>query len=337
MNDTPGPTRPTQLRRETWRHIIVRTARRFGFDDLPDAAASLTYYAVLAIFPALIAIVAGFVVFSDEGVAIDAVLARFEEVFPGVSTENVRGALDELASQAGWYALIVGALVTVWAVSRYVGAFSRTLNRIYEIDEGRRFPRLKPEQLAVSLAIILLWALIACCVIIAGPTADDVAAAWGIGEPWLMVWGILRWPLAVALAVVLIGMLYYATPNVHQRRFRWLSLGAGIALLVLVASSAGFFLYVANFAQYDRIYRSLAGALIFLIWVWIANLAVLLGAEFDSEVERGRQLQAGIAAEERLVMEPRDTALSDIRAERIRREVDDARDIRYRSAPRGTL
>ncbi|KQO99860.1 YihY/virulence factor BrkB family protein [Leifsonia sp. Leaf264] len=340
QHDTRGidpdvePSGPQDLRRETWRYIMKRTTREFGFDDLPDAAAALTYYGVLSIFPALIAVVAGFVVFGDGDGSITSVLGILKDAFPGTDLGEIEDALAQLADSSGWFALVFGVVLTIWTVSRYVGAFSRAMNRIYEVDEGRGFTILKPQQLLISVVFAVLLGVMGCMLIVSGPVADAVGTALGIGEPWLGLWSILKWPILVLLAIVVIGLLYYSTPNVHQRRFRWLSMGALLALTTMVVSSALFFIYILNFSNYGRIYGSLAGALIFFIWLWIANLALLFGAEFDSEVERGRQLQSGIAAEENLRMPPRTTALAEKRAARAEADVAEGRGIRYDSAPR---
>ncbi|MEJ3403991.1 YihY/virulence factor BrkB family protein [Rathayibacter sp. YIM 133350] len=328
------PSGPQQLPRSTWIYILKRTTRAFGFNDLPDAAAALTYYGVLSIFPALIAIVAGFVMFGDGAGAIDTLLKGFEHTFSGVSTQGVRQALDELAHGSGWFALAFGVLLTLWTVSRYVGGFARAMNRIYEIDEGRSFRILKPQQLGVAVAVILIIGLIAVLSVVSGTIATASADALGLGTGWVTVWSIGKWPVLVLLGVLLIGTLYFATPNVHQRRLRWLSLGAVISLVTLVLSSAAFFIYAVGFSNYDKIYRSLAGALIFLIWMWIANLALLFGAQCDAEVERARQLHAGIAAEDQLQMPPRDERLSEKRANYRQRQIAEARSIRYNAAPR---
>jgi membrane protein len=341
MNTTPSPlsddarTGPQDLRPETWRYVLARTTRDFGFHDLPDAAASLTYYGVLSIFPALITVVAGFVMFGGGRRAMQTLLDGFEATIQGVSTSGVRDALDELAESSGWVALVVGALLTLWAVSRYIGGFSRALNRIYDVDEGRPFRLIKPEQVLVALCFIVIVGSMAGALVLSGDIADAAASALGIGEPWITVWAIGKWPLLVLLALLLIALLYYATPNVHRTRLRWLSLGALIAFGTLVASSAVFFTWVVGFSNYDRIYRSLAGALIFLIWLWIANLALLFGAEVDAQIERGRQLQSGIAAEEHLQLDPRDDRLAAKRAAIRRDLVEEGRRIRYSSAPRG--
>ncbi|KQQ95387.1 ribonuclease BN [Leifsonia sp. Leaf325] len=334
IDEDAEPSGPQDLRRETWQYILKRTAREFGFDDLPDAAASLTYYSVLSIFPALIAVVAGFVVFGDGDSSITSVLGILKEAFPDTDLGEIEDALGQLANSSGWFALAFGVVLTIWTVSRYVGAFSRAMNRIYEVDEGRGFTILKPQQLLISLVFTLLLAVMGAMIVLSGSVADAVGQALGIGEPWLGVWEIVKWPVLVLLAIVVIGLLYYSTPNVHQRRFRWLSMGALMALTTMVVSSALFFIWVLSFSNYGRVYGSLAGALIFLVWLWIVNLALLFGAEFDSEVERGRQLQSGIAAEETLRMPPRTTALAEKRAARAEGDVAEGRAIRYGSAPR---
>ncbi|WP_235492557.1 MULTISPECIES: YihY/virulence factor BrkB family protein [unclassified Leifsonia] len=328
------PSGPQDLRRETWQYILKRTVREFGFDDLPDAAASLTYYGVLSIFPALIAVVAGFVVFGDGDSSITSVLGILKEAFPDTDLGEIEDALGQLANSSGWFAFLFGVVLTIWTVSRYVGAFSRAMNRIYEVDEGRGFTVLKPQQLFISLVFTLLLGIMGAILVLSGSVADAVGEALGIGEPWLGVWDIVKWPVLVVLAIVVIGLLYYSTPNVHQRRFRWLSMGALLALTTMVVASALFFIWVLSFSNYGRVYGSLAGALIFLVWLWIVNLALLFGAEFDSEVERGRQLQSGVAAEETLRMPPRTTALAEKRAARAEGDVAEGRSIRYDSAPR---
>lgn len=334
--DEAEPSRPTQLKKQTWRYIIARTVREFGFHDLPDAAAALTYYAAVAIFPALIAVVAGFVMFGEGGNAIKALLSGAENTFPGVSTGSLRDAVDDLASSSGWLPLLIGLALTVWTVSRYIAGFSRAMNRIYGVDEGRPFRILKPQQLLVSIGFILIAGLMSIPLVVSGKIATGIGDDLGVGQPWLSVWEIGKWPVEALLGILLIGLLYYATPNLRQRRFRWLSFGAAIALVTMLVSSGLFLIYAIWFSDYDRFYRSLAGALILLVWLWIVNLALLFGAEADAQIERGRQLQAGIAAEDELQLEPRDTRLSQKRA-RLREELrGGAVAIRHDAAPRSS-
>jgi membrane protein len=162
-------------------------------------------------------------------------------------------------------------------------------------------------QLAVTVAAVVMVAIIAVILVVSGPVTDAIGSALGLGESVRVVWEIAKWPILVVLVILIIALLYHATPNAKQPKFRWVSLGALLAIVVLLIASAGFALYVANFSNYDRTYGSLAGAIVFLLWLWIANNALLFGAEFDAEIERGRQLEAGIEAEERIQLPPRDT------------------------------
>jgi membrane protein len=213
-------------------------------------------------------------------------------------------------SSAVGFALVTGIVVALWTASGYVGAFARGMNRIYEIDEGRPFWKLRPVQLLVTLVTLVSIAVIAVILVISGPVAEAIGNVLGLGETTVMVWNIAKWPVLVFFVVFIIAVLYYATPNIRQPKFRWMSVGALLAVIILALASTAFGFYVANFANYDRTYGSLGGVIVFLLWLWIANLALLFGAEFDSEMERSRQLQAGIAAEESLQLPPRDTAVS---------------------------
>ena len=214
-------------------------------------------------------------------------------------------------SPAAGFALISGIVLAIWSASGYIGAFSRAMNRIYEIEEGRPFWKLKPAQLLVTVISIVL-----------GRRVRHHPRHLGSGHGGSRqrsrhrgcrqtVWNIAKWPVLAFIVVLIVAILYYATPNAKQPKFRWISLGALLAILVLAIATVAFGFYVANFSNYDRTYGSLAGIIVFLLWLWIANLALLFGAEFDAELERGRQLQAGIAAEEDIQLPPRDTRKSD--------------------------
>lgn len=202
------------------------------------------------------------------------------------------------------------------------------MNRIYEIQEGRPFWKLKPVQLLVTLVSLVLIVIAALILVISGPVADAVGSALGIGETATTVWSIAKWPVLALVVVLILAILYYATPNAKQPTFRWMSMGALLAIVVLVIATVAFGFYVANFSNYDETYGSLAGVVIFLLWLWIVNNAILFGAEFDAELERGRQLQAGIAAEEDIQLLPRDTRKSDKVAAKEEKDVTEGRRIR---------
>ena len=201
----------------------------------------------------------------------------------------LREPLEQFSSSpAVGLALVFGIVLAIWSASGYVGAFSRAMNRIYEMDEGRPVWKLRPMQLAVTLVSILLILVMVIILIVSGPVTEMVGNALGLGETVQIVWSVVKWPILAATAVLIVGILYYATPNAQQPKFRWISMGALLALITLLIASVLFGLYVTNFSSYDRTHGFLAGLVVFLLWLWIANLALLFGAEFDAELKRSR-------------------------------------------------
>lgn len=326
------PDSPDDLHGRSWKYVAKKAFREFSSDQCTDIAAALTYYAVLSIFPGLIAVFSLLGVVGQGQAAGDAVLGIIEQVAPGDTADTLRGPIEQVAgSPAAGFALISGIVLAIWSASGYVGAFSRAMNRIYEIDEGRPFWKLKPAQLLVTVITIVLFVIAAIILVVSGPVTRAIGEFLGLGTVPQTIWSIAKWPLLAFIIVLAVAILYYATPNAKQPRFRWISLGALLAILVLAIATAGFAFYVANFSNYDRTYGSLAGIIVFLLWLWIANLALLVGAEFDAELERGRQLQAGIAAEREIRLPPRDTRKSDKAAEKEQQDIEEARRIRQQA------
>lgn len=327
------PDSPVDLHPRSWKYVLQKTIREFSSDQCTDIAASLTYYAVLSVFPGLIAVFALLGVFGQGQAASDAVLDIVQQVAPGDTVETIRGPIEQISgSPAAGFALVTGIVLAVWSAAGYVGAFSRAMNRIYEIEEGRPFWKLKPMQLLVTVIAIVLVVVAAIILVVSGPVTEAVGSTLGLGDVAQTIWSIAKWPMLAFIVVLIVAILYYATPNAKQPKFRWISIGALIAIVVLALATLGFGFYVANFSSYDRTYGPLAGVIVFLLWLWIANLALLFGAEFDAELERGRQLQAGIAAEEDIQLPPRDTRKSDKAAEKEQADIDAGRDIRTRAA-----
>ena len=255
----------------------------------------------------------------------EATTATIVEILRGFTdpsvVEAVREPIERLASAPGaGLAFALGLVGAIWSASGYVAAFAQAMNRIYEVDEGRPFWKLRPTMLVVTIIMLLLAIIMAVLLVVSGPVAEAIGDAIGLGPVVVTVWNIAKWPVLVAFAVLLIAVLYYATPNVKQPKFRWMSVGSFIALVVLALASLGFFFYVSNFANYNKTYGSIGGIIVLLLWLWIANIALLFGAEFDAEMERGRQLQGGIEAEETLQLPPRDDRQS---KKRQRGEADD--------------
>lgn len=328
-DDDRKPDSPTDLDKRSWRYVLVKSVREFSADECMDAAAGLTYYAVLALFPALIAIFSLLGVFGQGGAVADAVLGIVEDAAPPDIAETLRGPIEQVSQAPGaGLALVIGLALALWSASGYVGAFGRAMNRVYEIQEGRPFWKLRPTLLLVTLIGVVALTIVGLALVLSGDVADAVSRALGLGETVRIMWEIAKWPLLIAIIVTLVAILYYATPNAKQPKFRWLSVGAILAIVVLGIGTAVFFVYVSNFSNYDRTYGSLAGVIVLLLWLWIANIALLFGAEVDAELERGRQLQAGIAAEEDIQLPARDTRQSDKRAEKEERDVEEGRRIR---------
>ena len=283
----------------------------FGADGCTDLAAALTYYAVLALFPALLALVSLLGVFGQGESTTQTLLDMVRDLGQSDVAEQLEGPITSMTqSDRAGFALVAGIAGALWSASGYVGAFGRAMNRIYQVDEGRPFWRLRPVQLLITLAAILLAGIVLLGLVVSGPLAQAVGDSLGLGSTAVTVWDIAKWPVILLLVGVIVAVLYYATPNVKQPRFRWISVGAAIAILTWVLASVVFGFYVANFGSYNTTYGSLAGVIVFLLWLWITNLALLFGAEVDSELERSRQLQAGIEAEETLQLPPRDDRAS---------------------------
>ncbi len=324
------PDSPTDLTKQSWRYTARKTWREFSEDQCTDQAAALTYYAVLAMFPAVLALMSilGLVGQSADK-TVDAVLDVLRPLVSTGTLDTLEPVIRDLStSQGAGLTLVVGLLGALWSASGYVGAFGRAMNRIYEIDEGRPFWKLRPTMLLITLVAVVLSALVLVMLVVSGPLAQSIGDKVGLGDAALTAWTIVKWPVLLVVVVLIVAMLYYATPNVKQPKFRWVSVGAGVAILIWVIASVGFAFYVANFGSYNKTYGSLAGVIVALLWLWITNVALLLGAELDSELERSRELQAGIPAESELQLPPRDSRNIDKAREQEEKDIELGRQIR---------
>jgi len=329
-DDPRKPAAPTDLHTRSWKHVARTTMRQFSRDQCLDLAAALTYYAVLASAPALLAVVSLLGLVGDSEKIVTQVLDVASSIVPEDAMATLTPMVEQIASggdRAG-LALIVGVAVALWSASGYVGAFGRSMNRIYEVEEGRPIWKLRPAMLVVTAAVVLMAAAVVVALVVSGPVARAIGDAVGLGSAAVTTWNIAKWPVVLLLVILVVAVLYHWTPNVRQPKFRWLSIGAVVAILVWVVASIGFGFYVANFASYDSTYGALGGVIVFLLWLWITNLALLFGAELDAELERARELQGGIEAEERLQLPPRDTRASDKRQEKLKQDVERGSEIR---------
>ena len=328
-DDPRKPDSPTDLTKPSIWFALRKTVREFSTDQCTDLAAALTYYAVLSVFPALVVVVSLLGVFGQGKTTTDAILQIAGEVGPSSGVDVLRSPIEQLVqSPTAGLTLAIGIVGAVWSASGYIGAFGRAMNRIYEIDEGRPVWKLRPLQLVLTLVGLVVVAAAAFLLAVSGPLAEAVGDTIGLGSAAVTTWNVARWPALLLLVVLAVAILYYVTPNIEQPRFRWVSVGAAAAIVVWVVASLGFGVYVANFGSYDKTYGTLAGVVVFLLWLWITNLALLFGAELDSELERGRQLQAGLPAERELQLPARDTRVIHQNEAKERQDVERGEELR---------
>ncbi len=298
---------PTDLKKPTLVYTLKKTLREFSSDQCTDLAASLTYYSVLALFPGLLAVVSILGLVSDPKKTIDTLLDIIGNIGSQQVVELIRDPVEGLVrSPAAPVTFIVGIVGALWSASGYVGAFGRSMNRIYNVREGRPIWKLRPTMLGVTVTTVVLLVL-GLLALVSGPLARSFGDLIGLGDVAATVLLIVQWPILLVIAVLVVAVLYYWSPNVKQPKFRWVSGGSILALLIWIIASVGFGFYVGNFSNYNATYGSLGGVIVFLLWIWITNNALLFGAEFDAEIERGRELQAGIRAEEDIQLPERDT------------------------------
>lgn len=328
-NHPDKPDSPGDMTKPSWMYVARKTVREFSKDQCTDLAAALTYYSVLALFPAAIALLSMVSVFGQGAQTVDTLLGILTDVGAGSAAETLRPTLVQLSqNQGAGLALVAGLLGALWSASGYVGAFGRAMNRMYEIGEGRPFWKLRPALLLVTTVLLILVAAGLLALVVSGPLVDAIGSALGLGSLAITIWSIVKWPLLLVVAVLAVAILYWGTPNVRQPKFRWISIGALVALVVWGLLSLAFGFYVANFSSYDKTYGSLAGVIVFLLWLWLTNLALLFGAELDAELERGRQLQAGIEAEESVQLPARDTSKIDKAKTQHETDVERGRELR---------
>ena len=302
-----APDDVTDLPKTSWKGVLKRTAKEFNEDKLTDWAAALTYYAILSIFPALLVLVSllGLAGQSTTQALIDNVGA----VAPGPAKQIFTNAITNLQKSQGAAGIlfVVGILGALWSASGYIGAFMRAANSVWEVGEGRPIYKTIPLRLGVTALMLILLTASALAVVLTGPLARTVGNVVGLGSTAVQVWDIAKWPLLILIMAVMIALLYYATPNVKHPKFQWVSPGSLVAVLLWIVASALFAFYVANFGSYNKTYGTLGGVIVFLTWLWITNVIILFGAELNAEIERGRQIEAGVPADKEPYLEPRDT------------------------------
>jgi membrane protein len=289
--------------------IAKRSFDHFQSNGVTNLAAALTYRSVLSLAPALLALVALLGVVGQYPETYDAILKIVRRVAPPSVVQSISGPVQGVITNKGGSAALlgVGLVVAIWAASGYIGAFSWAMNTIWEAARGRSWYRQWPFNVAVTLVLLVLGGVVLIALVLTGGLASSVGTQLGIGHRAVEIWEVVRWPVMAAIVINVVAILYYVTPNVRPPSMRWITPGAVISLLAWIVLSAGFAYYVANFGSYNKTYGSLGAAITFLIWLWFTNIAILIGAQIDAEIERERELAAGIDAEERIQLPLRET------------------------------
>ena len=303
-----APEEPTDLGARGWWAALKRTFREFKEDNLTDRAAALTYYSVLAIFPALIVLVSILGLVGES--ATKPLIDNLGTVAPGPAKQIFTNAIKNLQGDQGAAGVlfVVGLLGALWSASGYVAAFMRTSNAIYDMPEGRPVWKTLPVRVGLTIVLLVLLAVSTIAVVLTGGLAQKVGDVIGLGSTAVTVWNIAKWPVLLLVVSFMFALLYWAAPNVKQPGFRWVSPGGILAVVGWLIASGAFALYVGNFGSYNKTYGSLGGVIVFLVWLWISNIVILLGAEFNAELERGRAIEAGMRPEDKEPFaEPRDT------------------------------
>jgi membrane protein len=308
VDERRAPDDVSDLPKESWKGVLKRAWREFNADKVTDWAAALTYYGVLSIFPMLLALISLLGLFGQS--ATQPLLDNISGIAPGPAKDIVTQGIQNLQKSQGSAGIMffLGLALALWSASGYVGAFMRASNDIWDVEEGRPAWKTIPLRVGVTGLLLVLLTISALAVVLTGPLAKSIGDIVGLGSTAVTVWDIAKWPVLILVVSFMIALLYYAAPNVKHPKFQWVSPGSLMAVVLWIIASALFAFYVANFGSYSKTYGALGGVIVFLTWLWITNNVILLGAEFNAEMERGRQIRGGLKPEDKEpFLEPRDT------------------------------
>ncbi|HST84667.1 MAG TPA: YihY/virulence factor BrkB family protein [Kineosporiaceae bacterium] len=308
--DQDPPSSPSKLPKRSWFRILRGAGKEFSDDNLSDSAAALTYYAIQSIFPGAIVLLSLVGFLGPQ--ATQTLINNLGEIIPGSAQATIVNTIKQLQGnqQAASLAFIISLALGIWSASGYVAAFMRASNVVYDVPEGRPIWKTIPIRIAITVVQLVLMLVVAVIVVFTGPVAEQAGDLLGLGSAAVTTWNIVKWPVLLVIMMVMVGILYWAAPNA-KRGFRWVTPGGVLGVLIWVIASALFAYYVANFASYNKTYGALAGVIIFLVWIWISNLAILLGAEFNAEIERARAETDGLPVGAEPYVTPRDTRKMD--------------------------
>jgi membrane protein len=308
VDERRAPDDVGDLPKESWKGVLKRAWREFSDDNVTDWAAALTYYGVLSIFPMLLALISLLGLFGQS--ATQPLLDNISGIAPGPAKDIVTQGIQNLQKSQGSAGIMffVGLALALWSASGYVGAFMRASNDIWDVEEGRPVWKTIPLRVGVTGLLLVLLTISALAVVLTGPLAKSIGDIVGLGSAAVTAWDIAKWPVLIVVVIFMIALLYYAAPNVKHPKFQWVSPGSIMAVVLWIIASALFAFYVANFSSYNKTYGALGGVIVFLTWLWITNNVILLGAEVNAEIERGRQIRGGLRPEDKEpFLEPRDT------------------------------
>jgi membrane protein len=320
------PQELTDVPKSGWLAVLKRSVREFKHDDITDRAAALTYFGVLALFPAVLVLVSILGLLGKS--TTQKVLSNVAQIAPGGVHSFLNGVVTQVQGKAGVAGIagIIGLLVALWSASGYVAAFMRASNAIYDVDEGRPIWKTVPVRILTTLALVIMLVIAAAIVVLTGPVANQVGQAFGIGHAAVLIWDIVKWPVLLIIVSLMLSLLYKASPNIRQPGFRWISAGGIIAVILWLIASGLFAVYVSFSGSYNKTYGSLATVIIFLVWLWITNIAILLGAEFNAELQRERAIRTGVPEDLEPFAELRDTRKLDDPEKRRVEEADRTRE-----------
>ena len=319
-----------------WKYIFGRALREFTRDGGMDMAASLTYRTVFAMFPALLALVSTLGLFGQGEETTKLLLDTVQDVGSPEMAKVLEEPITSLTEGGGaGLFFVIGVLGAVWTSSNYVNAFSRSINTVYGVEEGRAPMFLRIQMYLITLALLFGSVICILLLLVSGDFASMIGSWIGLGAEAVTAWNILKWPVLILVAIVMIGLLYNFTPNVRRPQIRWVTLGATFALVTMALATAGFAWYLSNFANYNKTYGSIGGAIAGLMWIWIINCVLVLGAEVDVEAQRARQLTAGLIAEEQVLLPPRSVSGIKKKEKAYAKDVFEGRKLRLMTNPIG--
>jgi membrane protein len=299
------PDAPTELSGGSWLAAARRTLKEYKDDELQDRAAALTYFGIQSIFPGLLVLVSLLGILGKS--ATQPLITSLSSAAPSSVRKIIMTEVTHLQGShaASGIVGIAGLALALWSASNYVAAFMRASNSIYDVPEGRPIWKTAPIRLAVTAVTMILLVAAVLIVVVTGGLARRIGDALGAGSTAVTVWDIAKWPVLLIIIALVLAILFWASPNARHG-FRWVSPGGLVAVALWLIASGLFAVYVANFSHYNKTYGSLAGIIIFLIWMWISNVAILFGAEFNAELERGRAIAGGHPPEKEPFSELRD-------------------------------